>query len=106
VEIMHKYIKKGTVLGTQPMCGSGASSIGGQRFVLTPTGEQEADLASKASQYLEANGARVIVMTPAEHDEMMSIVLDFIALVTADTLVSLDSLKKRQKSAALHTRRF
>jgi len=97
VEIMHRYIKKGTVLGTHPMFGPGASSSNGQRFVLTPTGEREADLARKTGQYLEAKGARVIVMTPAEHDKMMSIVLGlshFIALVTADTLVSLDSLKK------------
>ncbi len=96
VEIMHRYMK-GTVLGAHPMFGPGASSINGQRFVLTPTSGQEADLARKTKQYLEAKSARVIVMTPAEHDDMMSIVLGlshFIALVTADTLVSLDSLKK------------
>ena len=89
VEIMHKYINKGTVLGMHPMFGPGAEGIAGQRFVLTPTGKAEDETAGRVRKYLEGKGARVEVMSPAEHDEIMAIVLGlshFIALVSADTL--------------------
>ncbi|MCX6005055.1 MAG: prephenate dehydrogenase, partial [Chloroflexi bacterium] len=93
VRVMHQYIKKGTVLGTHPMFGPGAGSIKGQKFVLTPVNDQENSLAEKIRQYLEGKGAKVAVMSPVEHDHIMSIVLalsHFIALVSADTLLSLD----------------
>jgi prephenate dehydrogenase len=97
VEIMHKYVSKGTVLGTHPMFGPGADGIAGQRFVLTPTNDKEEKLATGIRQYLEGKGSKVAVMSPAEHDELMSIVLGlshFIALVSADTLLSLGKLKE------------
>jgi len=97
VQVMHRYIKKGTVLGTHPMFGPGAKGIKGQKFVLTPVNENENALAEKVRQYLEGKGAAAVIMTPAEHDRIMSIVLalsHFIALVSADTLVSLDKLQQ------------
>ncbi|MBN1374922.1 MAG: prephenate dehydrogenase [Dehalococcoidia bacterium] len=100
VGIMHKYIQKGTILGAHPMFGPGASGINGQRFVLTPVGRQETDLAEKVRGYLEGKGAVVAVMPPEEHDELMGIVLGlshFIALVTADTLASLGKIKESEK---------
>jgi len=63
----------------------------------SPTTNEETSLAQKIGRYLESRGARVTVMTPAEHDEMMAVILGlahFIALVSADTLVSLDRLKQ------------
>jgi len=66
-------------------------------FVLTPTNEAETALAQKIRGYLETKGARVTVMTPQEHDEMMTVILGlshFIAIVSADTLLSLDNLKQ------------
>jgi len=65
--------------------------------VLTPTNEAETALAQKIRDYLETRGARVTLMTPQEHDEMMSVILGlshFIAIVSADTLLSLDNLKQ------------
>ena len=100
VDIMHKYIKKGTVLGVHPMFGPGASGIKGQRFVLTPTNTGEQALAEKTKTYLEGKDAKVELMKPEEHDEIMSIVLGlshFIALVSADTLASLGKLKEAQQ---------
>jgi prephenate dehydrogenase len=100
VEIMHKYIKQGTILGIHPMFGPGAGDIKGQRFVLTPINDKEEKLADKAKKYLEDRGAKVAVMEPAEHDDLMSIVLGlshFIALVSADTLLHLDKLEKARE---------
>lgn len=97
VEIMHKYIKTGLVLGTHPLFGPGARGIVNQNFVLTPTNEKETALAEKIKQYLEARGARATLMTPHEHDEMMAVILGlshFIAIVSADTLLNFDKLKQ------------
>jgi len=95
VETMHKHIKTGLVLGAHPMFGPGAKDIAGQNFVLTPTNRQEQALAQKVREYLEARGATITLMTPQEHDEMMTVILGlshFIAIVSADTLVSIDKL--------------
>jgi len=97
VELMHKYLSGCRVLGTHPMFGPGAGGIAGQRFVLTPSDDGEESLAAQVRAYLEVRGAEVAVMSPSEHDELMSIVLGlshFIALVSADTLLSLGKLKE------------
>jgi prephenate dehydrogenase len=94
VETMHKYIKAGLTLGTHPVFGPGAKSIANQSFILTPTNERERVFASKIKDYLETKDANVTLMNPREHDELMAVVLGlshFIALVSADTLVSFDS---------------
>jgi len=99
VETMHKYIKTGVTLGTHPMFGIGARGIVNQNFVLTPTNDEEGVLAQKVRRYLEARGARVTLMTPYEHDEAMAVILGlshFIAIVSADTLVSFDRLKQME----------
>ena len=75
VEIMSKYIKTGLVLGAHPAFGPGASGIANQNFILTPTDEREENLAQKVREYLEARGAKVTVMSPREHDEIMAIIL-------------------------------
>ncbi len=96
VETMHKHIKAGLVLGVHPVFGPGARDMANQNFVLTPTNERERTLAQKIREYLEIRGAKVTLMTPQEHDEVMAVVLGlshFIALVSADTLVSFDKLK-------------
>ena len=96
VETMHKHIKRGLTLGVHPMFGPGARDITSQNFVLTPTSKNERALAQKVRRYLETRGARVTQMTPRQHDEMMSVILGlshFIAIVSADTLLSLGKLK-------------
>ena len=100
VETMHKHIKTGVALGAHPMFGPGARDIVNQNFVLTPTNEEETALAQKIGTYLEARGARVTMMTPNEHDEMMTVILGlshFIALVSADTLLSINKLKQMRE---------
>ena len=100
VATMHRHIKKGSVLGTHPVFGPGAKSIAGQNFVLTPTNGGERTLAERVKEYLAARGAEVTLMTPREHDEMMAVILGlshFIAIVSADTLLSFDKLAQMKK---------
>ena len=99
VDMMHQHLKAGLVLGAHPLFGPGARGMTNQNFVLTPTSEEEQALAQKIMGYLEARGGRVTLMTPDEHDEMMSVVLGlshFIAIVSADTLLSFDKLKQME----------
>lgn len=99
VEVMHRYVKTGRVLGAHPLFGPGARSAANQNFVLTPTNEAETALAQKVKGYLEERQGRVTLMTPQEHDEMMTIILGlahFIAIVSADTLLSVDKLERMQ----------
>jgi prephenate dehydrogenase len=108
VEVMHKHIKTGLTLGIHPVFGPGAGNIMNQNFVLTPTNEQETALAQKIKQYLEARGAKVTLMSPHEHDEMMTIILGlshFIAIVSANTLLSFKKLKQ-MKTVSGSTYRF
>ncbi|HEY86544.1 MAG TPA: prephenate dehydrogenase [Dehalococcoidia bacterium] len=97
VETMHKHIKTGLVLGVHPMFGPSTKDIVGQNFVLTPTNREEQALAQKIREYLEARGARITVMTPQEHDEMMTVILGlshFIAIVSTDTLSRIDKVRQ------------
>ncbi|GAI56619.1 unnamed protein product, partial [marine sediment metagenome] len=94
---MHKHIKSGLVLGMHPVFGPGAKDIANKSFVLTPTNDEEAALAQKVKNHLETKGARVTLMSPEEHDEIMAIILGlshFIAIVSADTLLSFNGLKQ------------
>lgn len=97
VATMHQKIKRGLVLSTHPLFGPGAQDITNRSFILTPTNVPEKDLADKTKEYLETRGARVTLMTPEEHDEIMAVVLGlahFIAIVSADTLLSFSRLKQ------------
>ena len=88
-----------TKAGGNPVFGPGAKSLAHHNFVLTPTNDKEAALAAKVKQYLEERKANVAVMTPAEHDEMMTVVLalaHFIAIVAGDTLLGFEKLAAMQ----------
>jgi prephenate dehydrogenase len=90
VDVMHRRLAGVTVLGAHPLFGPGAQSIAGKNVVLTPTSPAETVLAERVQNFLVKRGARVSLMSPAEHDEMMSLILGlshFIALVAADTLL-------------------
>ncbi len=95
VAIMHRLLPGATVLGAHPLFGPGARSIAGKNVVLTPTSPEETVLAERVRDFLVRRDARVSLMSPAEHDEMMSLILGlshFIALVTADTLLGAGKL--------------
>jgi len=97
VAIMHKYIKSGLVLGMHPVFGPGAKDIANKSFILTPTNDKETALAQEVKDFLETRGARVSLMSPEEHDEIMAVILGlshFIAIVSADALLSFNRLKQ------------
>ena len=97
VAAMHKYLGAGSILGAHPVFGPGAKGIRNQNIVLTPTNDKEIALAEGVRQYLEKRGARVSLMTPQEHDEMIAIILGlahFIAIAAADTLLNFKGLKQ------------
>jgi prephenate dehydrogenase len=95
VEVMHRHLGPALVLGTHPVFGPGAKNLASQNLVLTPTSDKENALAQRTKEYLEARGARVSLMSPREHDEMMAVVLGlahFISIVSADTLACFGKL--------------
>lgn len=97
VAIMHRYLKSAWVLGTHPVFGPGAKDLNNKNFVLTPTTQQESQLAERVKLFLEKQGARVSTMTPEEHDEMMAVVLGlahFVGIVAAETLVNFGRLDR------------
>lgn len=99
IEAMHRHIKQGRVLGTHPVFGPGARGVANHNFVLTPTNDSESALAEKVKSYLEARKAKVHLMTPQEHDDMMAVILGlahYIAIVSADSLSNLKRLKEME----------
>ncbi len=99
VAVMHRHIKEGLVLGTHPVFGPGARSVAHQNFVVTPTSWTETVLAERVKDYLETRGAKVQLMTPEEHDDMMAVILGlahYIAIVSADTLIDFERLKQME----------
>jgi prephenate dehydrogenase len=90
VNLLHKYVKNGVTLGSHPVFGPGAKSLEGQNFVLTPVNHEEKRFAEEFKNWLEARDARVAVMEPRRHDELMSLVLGFphfVGLVAGDVLL-------------------
>jgi prephenate dehydrogenase len=90
VKIMHDYIKKGLTLGTHPVFGPGSKGVKNKAFVLTPTNKREEEFAEGFKKWLETKKARVFVLSPKKHDELMSVVLGFphfLGVVACDTLL-------------------
>ncbi len=100
VKTMHEYIKTGITLGTHPVFGPGAKSIENQNFVLTPINDEEKQFAENFKHWLEKKKANVYIMSPREHDEIMSVVLGFphfIGLVICDTLLDHSKFLETEK---------
>jgi prephenate dehydrogenase len=102
VAIMHQHIKKGVILGTHPVFGPGSPSVKHKAYILTPTNAKEHAFAEKYKGWLEKVGARVFIMAPKKHDELMSIVLGlphFIGLVACDALLDQPDFLETKKVA-------
>ncbi|MDQ1279570.1 MAG: prephenate dehydrogenase [Thermoproteota archaeon] len=102
VEIMHRYIKKGTILGTHPVFGPRARDTN-QNFILTPINEKEKKYAEELRKWLEERGFTVSIMTPKKHDELMAVILGFshfIGLTVGDTWADLN-FKEFDKAAGI-----
>jgi prephenate dehydrogenase len=91
VKVMHKQLKECLTLGMHPVFGPGSTTVENKTFVLTPTNRQEEKFAEGFKSWLETKKARVLIMSPQKHDEIMSVVLGlphFLGLVTCDTLLA------------------
>jgi prephenate dehydrogenase len=94
---IHRHIKSRKVLGMHPMFGPGARDIANRSFMLTPTNEEEQTIAERAREYLEKREAKVTLVSPEEHDEIMTVVLGlshFIAIVAGDTILRFNRLRQ------------
>jgi prephenate dehydrogenase len=90
VKTMHTHLKGGLALGMHPVFGPGSTTIENKTFVLTPTNSQEEAFAADFKKWLETKRARVFIMSPKKHDQLMSVVLGlphFLGLVACDTLL-------------------
>ncbi len=90
VKIMHQHLKGALVLGTHPVFGPGSNGVKHKAFILTPTNAEEQKFAEAYQKWLEQEGARVFIMSPKRHDELMSVVLGFphfLGVVACDTLL-------------------
>jgi prephenate dehydrogenase len=90
VKAMHDNIKHGLLLGTHPVFGPGSNGIKHKAYVLTPTNSAEEKYAAEFKKWLENEEAHVFIMSPKEHDELMSVVLGlphFLGLVACETLL-------------------
>ncbi|MCW4044962.1 MAG: prephenate dehydrogenase/arogenate dehydrogenase family protein [Candidatus Bathyarchaeota archaeon] len=102
VDVMHKHIKRGLVLGTHPVFGPGSRGVEHKAFVLTPTNAAEQEFAEDFKDWLEQKQARVFVMSPERHDALMSVVLGmphFLGLVTCDALLEQADYAETKKVA-------
>ena len=102
VAIMHKHIKHGAVLGTHPVFGPGSQGVKNKAFILTPTNAAEQELAESFKAWLEQRKARVFVVSPRRHDELMSVVLGlphFFGVVACDALLEQADYAETKKVA-------
>jgi len=105
VNIMHQYIKKGVVLGTHPVFGPGSKGVRNKAYILTPTNAKERIFAAKYKGWLEKVGARIFMMSPKKHDELMSVVLGlphFVGLVACTLLEQSAFLETKKVSGTTY----
>jgi prephenate dehydrogenase len=99
---MQQYLRKALVLGTHPVFGPGSSGVKNKAYILTPTNAKEEAFAEKYKKWLEKVGARVFIMSPKKHDELMAVVLGlphFLGLVACDTLLEQADYAETKKVA-------
>jgi len=102
VAIMHKHIKRGVILGTHPVFGPGSKGVKNKAFILTPTNAAEKEFAEAFKDWLEQRRARVFVVSPRKHDELMSVVLGlphFFGVVACDALLEQADYAETKKVA-------
>ncbi|MCW3983375.1 MAG: prephenate dehydrogenase/arogenate dehydrogenase family protein [Candidatus Bathyarchaeota archaeon] len=102
VNVMHQHLKDALVLGTHPVFGPGSNGVAHKAYVLTPTNKEEEAYAKEFQKWLQKEDARVFVMSPQKHDELMSIVLGFahfVGLATCETLLEQPAFAESKKLA-------
>jgi prephenate dehydrogenase len=62
------------IIGTHPMFGPTMPALKGQTMILTPAAGRSEKWLPKIRSLLEAGGARIEMLNPEEHDEIMAVV--------------------------------
>lgn len=102
VEILHKYFPDNLILGTHPVFGPGSTRLKNKTVILTPTNNKEREFAKSFEDWLKSKRAKVFLMSPEEHDLLMSVVLGlphFIGLVACDVLLDQEKYLETKKVA-------
>ncbi|WP_459201351.1 prephenate dehydrogenase [Methanococcus sp. CF] len=74
-KLMNELSKSGVfVLPTHPMFGPETPSLNRQVVILTPIEKEKNPFFEKVKDFLEIEGAKVIVVSPKEHDKIMGVV--------------------------------
>lgn len=75
VNAMRTYAPKGVeVLGTHPMFGPTMPSMRGQTIIFTPVPRKSKKWLPVMKNLFESDGARIELLSPDEHDEIMAVV--------------------------------
>ena len=102
VKVMHDNIKAGLILGTHPVFGPGSKGVKHKAYVLTPTNAAEQKYAEGFKKWLETQHAHVFIMSPENHDALMSMVLGlphFLGLAACETLIEQPDFPESKKLA-------
>ena len=75
VKAMKTYTPKGVeVLGTHPMFGPTMPAMKGQTIIFTPVPRKSKKWLPVIRELFESDGARIELLSPDEHDEIMAVV--------------------------------
>ncbi len=75
VKAMKTYAPKGVeVLGTHPMFGPTMPAMKGQTIIFTPVPRKSKKWLPVIRELFESDGARIELLSPEEHDEIMAVV--------------------------------
>lgn len=75
MKAMIKHAPKGVeVIGTHPMFGPTMPALKGQTIILTPAAGRSENWLPLMRSLFESGGARIEVLDPEEHDEIMAVV--------------------------------
>lgn len=88
---MMKYAPENVeILGTHPMFGPTIPNLHGQRFILTPIADRCKTWFPVIKNILEESGADIVIVSPEEHDRLVSVVqgLTHFAYITIGTTLN------------------
>ena len=108
-KVMEEYAKEGvTVIPTHPMFGPSTPSLLRQVVILTPSERHKnTEWFEKVYNFLKKEGARVIVISPEEHDRIMGVVqglthFAFISLGAALKELNVDIKESRKFASPIY----
>ena len=106
---MEEYVREGVcVIPTHPMFGPSTPSLKRQVVILTPSEKHMSNpWFKKVKDFLEGEGARVVIMSPREHDRVMGVIQGlthyaYIALGTTLKELNVDIKESRKYASPIY----